>query len=418
MEETRDCAYGEAVGVRHSQFRAEDDGAEWYCPTCHDLEHGEHLRDLDLTEQEKWKLRHGPHAIFDARYDEALYVAVVSQGVVYHDWNACSVLDAPNGGKLEEACPFHYPSQHSMREWPIKIRTDRNNLVERLCEHGVGHPDPDSLAYLQAHLGVRDEGAHGCDGCCAMPDPKFVYMGAVQAGMEHGLDVQVVPEAVLGSHVVESDVGLHVPHERGTSMTTFSGKRFFVFDPRPEEINIDDIAHALSNICRYGGHCSYFYSVAQHSVHVSEVLEGIGADGIDRNLLTAVGLIHDAAEAYTGDIIRPVKVKLREAPGGSVFDEIESKVMDAILEAHAISEFCTKDVWEAVKVADNMMLATELRDLHPNVEDEWTNMPPPAPWEIEYMSPDTAKLLFLERYDRVFAQLNKMLNREGWSLRG
>jgi hypothetical protein len=45
-------------------------------------------------------------------------------------------------------------------------------------------------------------------------------------------------------------------------------------------------------------------------------------------------------------------------------------------------------------------------------------MPPPAPWEIEYMSPDTAKLLFLERYDRVFAQLNKMLNREGWSLRG
>ena len=65
----------------------------------------------------------------------------------------------------EPPCPFHAPSDHPMTHWPISIRADRGNLVERICKHGVGHPDPDSVAYLQRH-GSRDDGTHGCDGCC------------------------------------------------------------------------------------------------------------------------------------------------------------------------------------------------------------------------------------------------------------
>lgn len=65
-------------------------------------------------------------------------------------------------------CPFHNPSDHHMVDWPIFIRA--STLVERICEHGVGHPDPDSLAYF-VRIGEEYMGVHGCDGCCCEKDP-------------------------------------------------------------------------------------------------------------------------------------------------------------------------------------------------------------------------------------------------------
>jgi hypothetical protein len=62
-------------------------------------------------------------------------------------------------------CPFHAPSDHPLRDAPIHIRLDKAGLVERICPHGVGHDDPDSVAYMQAH-GAKWAGVHGCDGCC------------------------------------------------------------------------------------------------------------------------------------------------------------------------------------------------------------------------------------------------------------
>lgn len=60
-------------------------------------------------------------------------------------------------------CAWHNPSDHHMKDWPKIIRMDRQDqLTERICEHGVGHPDPDTLAYLNNDW----SGAHGCDGCC------------------------------------------------------------------------------------------------------------------------------------------------------------------------------------------------------------------------------------------------------------
>ena len=61
-----------------------------------------------------------------------------------------------------EHCVFHNPSDHHMLEWPPQFRTD-TGIIERLCEHGVGHPDPDSLAWYTKLHGVS---YHGCDGCC------------------------------------------------------------------------------------------------------------------------------------------------------------------------------------------------------------------------------------------------------------
>lgn len=62
-------------------------------------------------------------------------------------------------------CPFHSPSNHSLKNAPIHIRSDKNMLVERICEHGIGHDDPDSVRYMIVH-GDDWAGVHGCDGCC------------------------------------------------------------------------------------------------------------------------------------------------------------------------------------------------------------------------------------------------------------
>lgn len=63
-------------------------------------------------------------------------------------------------------CCFHNPSEHHMKDWPMNIRIDRGALTERMCPHGIGHPDPDSLAWMK-RSGSNDNGIHGCDGCCS-----------------------------------------------------------------------------------------------------------------------------------------------------------------------------------------------------------------------------------------------------------
>lgn len=77
------------------------------------------------------------------------------EGITVHDRKVC---DAP--------CPFHAPSQHPLRDARMHIRVDKYCLVERICEHGIGHDDPDSVRYMQKH-GLKWAGVHGCDGCCS-----------------------------------------------------------------------------------------------------------------------------------------------------------------------------------------------------------------------------------------------------------
>jgi uncharacterized protein len=104
---------------------------------------------------------------------------------------------------------------------------------------------------------------------------------------------------------------------KGDWMQTYSGLAFWPLDPRPDEIRILDIAQALSKLCRYGGQCRRFYSVAEHSVLVA-------SQAPDHLKLTA--LMHDASEAYLLDIPRPIK---RHLPG---YAEIESRLMATIAE--------------------------------------------------------------------------------------
>lgn len=180
-----------------------------------------------------------------------------------------------------------------------------------------------------------------------------------------------------------------MPEQRtGDWGCTYTGRRYWPEDPRPEDIHPHDIAHALALQCRFGGHVRRFYSVAQHSVLVSHICDP--ADAL-------WGLLHDASEAYLVDIPRPVK----RAPGMSGYMEYEDRMMRAICDALQLPH----EMPESVRKADEVLLATEARDLMPaeSVKD-WTLIEAPLEGVIEPWSPDLAKVLWLHRLDELLGQ--------------
>ena len=104
---------------------------------------------------------------------------------------------------------------------------------------------------------------------------------------------------------------------------TVSDTTFSVIDPKPESILLDDIATALSNICRYNGHVPTFYSVAEHSAHVADLIFERTAS----RELALTGLLHDAAEAYVGDMVRPLK---RHPEYGAMHNKAEERIAEMI----------------------------------------------------------------------------------------
>ena len=93
-----------------------------------------------------------------------------------------------------------------------------------------------------------------------------------------------------------------------SSILTFTGKHFDPTNPEENLIDLSDIGHALSLICRGNGHVKYFYSVAQHSIACCQEAQARGYS--DRVQLAC--LLHDASEAYMSDVTRPVKALLTE----------------------------------------------------------------------------------------------------------
>jgi len=165
----------------------------------------------------------------------------------------------------------------------------------------------------------------------------------------------------------------------GNWIQTFTGKRFTPSEPKPELFDIRDIAHSLSMLCRYNGHCRTFYSVAEHSVRVSRIC----APEEQR-----WGLLHDLGEAYMGDMPRPIKLHF------PLFVEIEEQVLKVAAEVFQLS-------WPmpaGVKVADDTLLSTEFRDLMAEIPDPYPLPQEPLPEVIVPMSPEEAERAFLERY--------------------
>jgi len=173
-----------------------------------------------------------------------------------------------------------------------------------------------------------------------------------------------------------------MPDRIGDWIQTQGGKRFYPLRPLPEDVDIEDIAHALSMLCRYGGHCDRFYSVAQHSYLASYYCE-------DHRW----GLLHDAAEAYLVDVPRPIKPYL------GMYKSFEQQVLAVIAEKFGL-EF---PMPKSVKAVDMLMLATEKRDLLKNSE-KWGSIKGIHPIEEEIIPwpPERAKREFINRFKQLF----------------
>ncbi|WYW01922.1 deoxyribonucleoside 5' monophosphate phosphatase [Pseudomonas phage vB_PpuM-Pori-4] len=147
---------------------------------------------------------------------------------------------------------------------------------------------------------------------------------------------------------------------------THSGKRFELADPKPEMVCIEDIAIALSRQTRFNGHCDRFYSVAYHSYLIAEQLP-------DR--LKLEGLLHDAAEAYIGDISSPLKRIIKAHWPG--FKAFETRIEEVVFEALGVP--LTND--PLIKEADLRILANEHDLLMPQTEHEWSMLKGVVPFE-------------------------------------
>lgn len=168
------------------------------------------------------------------------------------------------------------------------------------------------------------------------------------------------------------------------AISTRSGRRLYLHNPSPAQIHINDIAHGLAHQCRFNGQTNKFYSVAQHSVIVASILPPE---------LKLAGLLHDAAEAYLGDIVQPLKELLPD------FGSIEARFADVIGQRFKVDLQHN----DAVKKADLIALATERRDLMPMEIVEWPTLNGINPlWKtIKPQNPDKAKAEFLSMYFRL-----------------
>jgi hypothetical protein len=196
----------------------------------------------------------------------------------------------------------------------------------------------------------------------------------------------------------------------GDWMSMASGRVFWPLDPRADEVHIDDIAQALSNVCRFGGRCSEYYSVAQHSVWVARYVERSWPVLPHVALLAMHALLHDTAEAYLGDVVRPLKpamVVQRVLGDGKnsplVFRQeefcvTEQRVLLAIYE-HLRMPFPSVADESKVKHADNVALATEARDLMG--DPRWPELPEPVREHLDFLSPRAARTQFLREFERL-----------------
>ena len=181
----------------------------------------------------------------------------------------------------------------------------------------------------------------------------------------------------------QAEQSIITANENGGWVYTFSGHKFDYLNPKKEEIDIIDIAHSLSHQCRFNGHTPTFFSVAQHSAIISNIVS-------QENALW--GLLHDATETYIGDLPSPLKGILPE------YKALENLIFEVIASKFGLSP----EIPEEVKVADKRMLATEARDLFGvDAVKEW-NLPfSPFSMTIKPVNQPTAFKMFIEQYKKL-----------------
>lgn len=178
--------------------------------------------------------------------------------------------------------------------------------------------------------------------------------------------------------------------DRGVWTQTRTGRAFYPQSPLPEDICIEDIAHALGNLCRFSGHTRRFYSVAEHSVHVSTQVP-------PEHALQA--LLHDATEAYLVDVPKPIKPLLIG------YAELEAKVWAAVAAHFELPA----EMHPTVHAADVAVLLAEKDQLLGPSPRQWyeTDIQPARLGELPCYAPREAKYFFLRRFTELIGARHK-----------
>jgi hypothetical protein len=176
-------------------------------------------------------------------------------------------------------------------------------------------------------------------------------------------------------------------------IATYTGRKFFLLKPRLEDIDITDIAHALSLQCRWTGHCKFHYSVAQHAYYCS--LIGPASEAFHR-------LHHDDSEAYISDMNRPLK---HYTDAGKAYRKVEEPLQNAIYTAFGLPLIEPP----SVHLADNAMLYTEKAQIMGYLFGEaevyqsyWGEFDKSAVVTIERWTPEFAEKMYLERHNQLY----------------
>jgi hypothetical protein len=227
----------------------------------------------------------------------------------------------------------------------------------------------------------------------AEPEPERVYpwplpqTGELPAGLTISDDGDLLNW--LGENYVRQTPPPALDDDwlKGAWMLTHTGRQFWPLSPRAEDLDLVDIAHALSLQCRYNGHTSRFYSVAEHCVLVSQSVP---------EEFAAWGLLHDAAEAYIGDLIRPIK---RSMPS---FCAADDQLTALIAERFGLDG---TEIPAAVHHADARILLTERAELL-NMStghrwDEYVEGLEPLDVEVVGVAPQVAEQAFLDRFEEL-----------------
>ncbi|KKN18269.1 hypothetical protein LCGC14_0957580 [marine sediment metagenome] len=174
-----------------------------------------------------------------------------------------------------------------------------------------------------------------------------------------------------------------------TWIMTASGRCVYPLELRPEDVVIGDIAHGLAHTCRFNGHSTNFYSVAEHSLIMSHKVSSEAA---------LYALLHDAPEIYISDVPSPIKTAIPQ------IKEIEERIWQIIMEKFGLNRKHRKEV----ELADRRMLCTERKQIMPLNNIEFDNCHKVKPYvmgpaykdgvTIQCLAPQGAKRLFLERF--------------------
>lgn len=187
------------------------------------------------------------------------------------------------------------------------------------------------------------------------------------------------------------------PNEEVVWIETYTGRHVNPLQLKPEDIDIKDIAHSLSMLCRFVGHCKWLYTVGQHSIHVANLVDG--ARGINQdwtlekhNRTCLAALLHDGGEVYLSDLSRPVK----HSGLFKQYRELEKVVTGRIMERYG----CTGVDWGLIKRMDDTMLATEAAHLMFSGGSGWYLPEPALSHDVPKMDAEEVEELFTERFFR------------------